>query len=215
MKDLYIVGAGGMGREVLNIVLDIHRFTGQQWNIKGFLDDTPDPLAGKKCDCAVVGTIQDYYPKPNDILAMGIANPADKKRLASLLKGRGATFERIVHTYHNGGLHNVVGEGIVIYPGFGMSVNCRIGDFCTLLTCSLGHDVVVGDYSTISTNCNVMGKVNIGEGVFMGGNSAIAPNVSIGDWSYLCLGSMVMKDVAPGDKVMGNPARAVGRAADD
>lgn len=33
MKDLYIVGAGGCGREVLQIIKDIHRIQGQRWNI--------------------------------------------------------------------------------------------------------------------------------------------------------------------------------------
>ena len=39
MKNLYIVGASGCGREVLNIIKDIHAIRGVQWNIVGFLDD--------------------------------------------------------------------------------------------------------------------------------------------------------------------------------
>lgn len=212
MKDLYIVGAGGMGRELLNNILDIQMLSGQRWNIKGFLDDTPDPLAGKECDYPVAGSIQDYFPGPNDVLAMGIADPAAKKRLSTLLKGRGAAFESIIHPHINGGRHNVVGEGIVIYPGFGMSVNIRIGDFCTFLSCSIGHDTCIGDFCTISGCCNIMGNVTLGSEVFMGGNAAIAPHVAVGDGAYICLGSMVMKNVKARDKVMGNPARAIGRA---
>ena len=215
MKDLYIVGAGGMGRELLNNILDIHMISGPRWNIRGFLDDTPDPLAGKECDYPVVGSIQEYFPRPNEVLVMGVADPAAKKKLASLLKGRGAVFDSVVHPHVNGGRHNVSGEGLVVYPGFGKSVNSRLGDFCTLLSCSIGHDVSIGDYCTISGCCNIMGNVTLGRGVFMAGNAAIAPHVTVGDGAYLCLGSMVMKDVKPGDKVMGNPARAIGRAGDD
>lgn len=212
MKDLYIVGAGGMGRELLNNILDIHRISGQRWNIRGFLDDTPDPLAGKECGYPVVGTIQDYFPGPDDVLAMGVADPAAKKKLASLLKGRGAVFESIIHPHTNCGRHNVFGEGLIVYPGCGMSVNIRIGDFCTLLCCSIGHDDDIGDFCTVSGFCNIMGNVTLGAGAFLGGNVAVAPHVSVGEGAYLCLGSMVMKDVKPGDKVLGNPARAIGRA---
>lgn len=212
MKDLYIVGAGGMGRELLNNILDIHRICGRRWNIRGFLDDTPDPLAGRECGYPVAGTIQDYFPGPDDVLAMGVADPAAKKKLASLLKGRGAVFESIIHPDANCGRHNVLGEGLIVYPGSGMSVNIRVGDFCSLITCSIGHDASIGDFCTLSGFCNIMGNVSLGPGVFMGGNAAIAPRVKVGEGAYICLGSMVMKDVEPGDKVLGNPARAIGRA---
>lgn len=210
MKDLYIVGAGGLGRELLNHVLDIHLLRGERWNIKGFLDDTEDPLQGKECGYPVAGTIEGYFPGPNDVLLMGIADPAAKKRIAGLLKTRGATFDSLVHPATNLGRHNQIGEGVVFYPGFGMSVNIKIGKFCTLLSCSIGHDVTLGDYCTISSCCNIMGKVVIDEGVYIGGNCAIGPGVKIGKGAFLCLGSMVMKDISPNAKVLGNPAREIG-----
>lgn len=210
MKDLYIVGAGGFGRELLNLILDIHAITGPRWNIRGFLDDTEDPLHGKACDFSVVGTIVEYMPKPNDALALGIASPAAKRKLVPLLKARGAAFETVIHPYAYLGRHNTLGEGVIVYGGFSMSVNVEIGDFVTLLGTGLGHDVRVGAYSTVSACCNIMGNVTLGSGVFVGGNVAIAPHVRIGDDAYLCLGSVVMKDVGNGVKVMGNPAREIG-----
>ncbi len=210
MKDLYIVGAGGFGRELLNLVLDIHTILGPRWNIVGFLDDTENPLHGKNCDYAVVGTIGDYQPKPNDVLALGIANPAAKRQLTADLKGRGAVFEQIIHPYVYMGRHNTVGEGAVICAGFCMTVNVNLGNFTTLLVSDLGHDVSIGDYSTLSPHCNIMGNTIVGEGVFIGGNVAIAPNITIGDNAYICMGSIVMKDVNPGSKILGNPAKEIG-----
>lgn len=213
MKDLYIVGAGGFGRELLNLILDIHAIAGPRWNIMGFLDDTEDPLRGKACDVSVVGTIADYTPRPNDALAFGIASPAAKRKLVPMLKARGAVFETVIHPYAYLGRHNTVGEGVIICSGFGMTVNVEIGNFVTILGTGLGHDVRVGDYSTISACCNIMGNVTLGKGVFVGGNVAIAPHVQVGDDAYVCLGSVVMKDVGAGCKVMGNPAREIGVSA--
>ena len=212
MKDLYIVGAGGFGRELLNHIQDIHKISGVRWNLKGFLDDTPDPLHDKECPLAVAGSIIDYYPKENDALALAIADPRAKKKVVSLLKGRGAVFENVIHPYVNLGRYNKFGEGLIVYPGCGMTVNATVGSFCTLLSCGIGHDVEIGDFCTISSLCNIMGGVKIGEGVFIGGNAAIAPHVTIGDGAYLCLGSMVLKDVPAGAKVLGNPAREIGLA---
>lgn len=207
MKDLYIVGAGGCGREVWQIIKEIHHIQGAQWNVIGFLDDTESPLEGKDCDLGVVGTIIDYIPKKNDVLVMGIASPRAKQLLVPTLLDRGAKFERVIHPYASMGNFNSVGAGAVIYSGFGMTVNVQIGDFVTLLSCGLGHDVQVGNYSTISSWCNIMGGVQIGEGVFMGGNCAVAPHSVIEDHAYLGVGSVVLRRVKQGKRVFGNPAR--------
>lgn len=209
MKNLYIVGAGGFGRELLNLILDIHAIAGQRWNIMGFLDDTEAPLAGKTCDFPVRGTILDYHPKPDDVLALGIASPHAKRKLVPLLKARGAFFETCIHPYAYLGRHNSIGEGAIIGGGFSMSVNVSLGDYVTILGSGMGHDVKVGDYSTISACCNIMGNVTIGSQAFISGNVAIAPHVAIGERAYVCIGSVVIKNVKAGAKVLGNPAREI------
>lgn len=213
MKDLYIVGAGGCGRETLVLLQDINRLQGPQWNIRGFLDDTEDPLRGKECDVGVAGSIQDYSPSPNDVLVMAVANPADKKMLAEMLKSRGAHFVSAIHPYTNMGQHCTIGEGVLVQAGYGMTVNVTIGSFVTLLSACVGHDVSIGDYTTISSHCNISGNVTIGDEVFMGGNVAVAPRLNIGRQSYLCMGSVVLKEVRAGVKVLGNPAREIGMAS--
>lgn len=210
MKDLYLVGAGGCGREVLNMILDMHAAQGPKWNIKGFLDDTDDPLKGKACDYSVVGTIKDYSPAPNDVLLMCIASPQAKQRLVPMLKARGAVFDSFISPWAYLGRHNQIGEGAVIYGGFGMSVNVTIGCFATLLGCGFGHDVVVGDFCTISGNCGLLGYAKVGDGVFMGDSVRVAPHVEIGDNAYVGIGSVVVRNVKSGEKVFGNPAREIG-----
>jgi sugar O-acyltransferase (sialic acid O-acetyltransferase NeuD family) len=210
MKDLYILGAGGFGRELMNMLLDIQNIKGPIWNIMGFLDDTEEPLKGKSCDYQVLGTIVDYQPKENDVLAMGIANPAAKEKIVNMLKTRSAVFESILHPYSYYARHISIGEGAIICAGFGMSVNVSVGDFTTMLNCSLGHDVTVGNYSTISGYSNIMGYVKVGQRVFIGGNVAIAPHVVIEDDAYVGVGSVVLKRVKAGEKVFGNPAKEIG-----
>lgn len=209
MKDLYIVGAGGCGREVLQIVKDIHKAEGLRWNIMGFLDDTEAPLAGKACDYGVVGTIVDYVPKENDVLAMAIADPSAKRALSGMLLERGAVFENIIHPDADLKEFSSMGMGNVIYGGFSMSNNVRIGNFTTLLSSLIGHDVQIGDYTTISALCNITGDVTIGEGVFIGGSCAVVPHAVIEDNAYVGIGSVVLRRVKAGKKVFGNPARVV------
>lgn len=207
MKNLYIAGAGGCGREVLKIIKEIHAIQGPRWNVMGFLDDTEAPLAGKDCDFGVVGTIRDFQPGENDVVVMGIASPQAKQLLVPSLKLRGVTFESVIHPYADLGHFCSLGEGAVIYSGFGMTVNVNIGSFATLLACGIGHDVKIGDYCTISSWCNIMGGVEIGDRVFMGGNCAVAPHAVIQDDAYVGVGSVVLRKVKAGKRVFGNPAR--------
>jgi len=209
MKDLYIVGAGGCGREVLQIVKDVNKFQGPKWNIIGFLDDTEDPLAGKDCDYKVVGTIQNYIPKDNDALVMAIASPQAKQKLVPMLADRGAVFETVIHPNASISEFSTIGVGTVIYQNAIVSCNVRVGNFVTLLACGLGHDTEVGHYSTISSYCNIMGGVKIGERVFIAGNCAVIPHITIENDAYIGVGSVVLHRVRTGTRVFGNPAHPI------
>ena len=50
--------------------------------------------------------------------------------------------------------------------------------------------------------------VRIGSDVWIGGGAIILPGVTIGDGAVIGAGSVVTRDVAPGQTVTGNPARA-------
>ncbi len=194
------------------MLLDAQAIRGQKYIIKGFLDDTKSSFADENIECPypIVGTIKDYIPKEDDVFLMGIADPIGKQKLATMLKEHGAKFESFIHPYAALGRYNKIGEGSIIYGGFGMTVNVDIGAFVTLQACYLGHDVTVGDYSTVSSMSNIMGYVNIGKRVFMGSNVAVAPHIIIKDDAYICVGSIVIRNVKQGTKVMGNPAREIG-----
>lgn len=47
MKDIVIIGAGGFGREVVELIDDIN-LRNPTWNIIGFVDDNPK-MQKKKC----------------------------------------------------------------------------------------------------------------------------------------------------------------------
>lgn len=53
------------------------------------------------------------------------------------------------------------------------------------------------------------GTVRLGNDVFIGVNSVILRDVTIGDYSIIGAGSVVTKDVPPNVVVVGNPARIV------
>jgi acetyltransferase-like isoleucine patch superfamily enzyme len=45
--------------------------------------------------------------------------------------------------------------------------------------------------------------------VFLGSHATILPDARVGAWAYVGAGSVVLRRVAPGAKVFGNPASQV------
>lgn len=209
MKDLIIIGAGGYGREVLQWCKDINSVE-KKWNIKGFLDDNAGSLDGIECDISVIGCVKDYYPSKGEEFVVAVAEPIIKENIVHLFKERGASFASVIHPEAKIGSFNELGEGIVLYPGCRIMVNTKIGDFVTILDAStIGHDAVVGAYSTICGGCGINGHVELGSRVFVGSHASIVPGRKVGDDAYIGGGSVVVSNIKPGVRVFGNPAKKI------
>lgn len=208
MKKIYIVGAGGFGRELLWWIKDINKIK-LTWEIAGFLDDDPYALDGYECDYGVVGGIRTWEPKEDEVFALALGSPALKRKIVGIMKSKGAKFATVIHPTAMLSEFAHHGEGFIMFPYAKLSANSTVGDFVTLLSSPIGHDTVIGDYSVISGNCNVIRNVEIGKEVFLAAGVCIAQDVRIGDGAYLGLGCVVLKDVKEGDTMFGNPARAM------
>ena len=214
MKKVLIVGAGGMGREVfewINLGNAFLKGLGYEpaWEFLGFIDDDLHALDNSKCDAKVVGTISDYKRTDGEFLIMGVSKPHVKEKLAALLKEKGGVFTTFNYPENIISPSATVGEGCVFYPGAFVGVDCKVGDFVTLLSTSLGHDAELGDYSTVSSWCGINGHVKVGKKAFVGSNAVILPGKKIGDEATVGIGSVVISNVKAGGTVFGNPAKKI------
>lgn len=210
MKKLIIVGASGFGREVLQWAKDAyHNENNMQWVIEGFIDDNINALDGFKCDFKILGKIKDWKPKEDELFVCAIAIPKTKELIINKLIKKGANFVSLVHPTAIIGEFCEIGEGFVVTPRAKISPNVKIGKYVTILGSGAGHDAVIGDFSTIAGNCSVNGHVVLGKRVFVASNSCIAPGKKIGDDVLIGMGSIVVTNIKPGIKVMGNPARKI------
>lgn len=76
---------------------------------------------------------------------------------------------------------------------------------CTILSHSYCSEYQKQNYGMKETT----GRVEIGDGVFVGIGSIITPGVTIGKGSYIAAGSVVVKDVPANVLVGGNPATII------
>jgi len=207
MKDLIIVGAGGLGRKVFVCLRRLN--TENQWNIRGFIDDNEHALDGKKCDLGIVGRISDWQPEENQVFVMGISDPHVKHVVSDKLIARGAKFITVVSPDVILGDYVEIGEGSVIMTPYNVESGVQIGKFVTMLGSTIALDGKLGDYSTTAGFANLT-YADIGKEVYVGSHAVILDNVKVGDGAFIGVGSIVMKDVPAYAQVFGNPARVVG-----
>jgi sugar O-acyltransferase (sialic acid O-acetyltransferase NeuD family) len=217
MKEIVILGAGGLAREIQQIVKDIntHAFFKNErlpLRLLGFIDEDKDNHGKIIHGIPVLGGfewLRDYEFNVNLVLGSGF--PQVKKRFVELAEQNGGfRFTTLVHPLAHIGDNVKLGEGVVIMMHNSITVDIEIGDYAMINQgCSIGHDTKIGKYACLSPHCVISGHTTIGEGVELGSNVVTKPGVSIGDWSVVGLQSGVVKDIPSRVVAVGCPAKPI------
>jgi sugar O-acyltransferase (sialic acid O-acetyltransferase NeuD family) len=210
-QDLVIISAGKYGRETFTWAVQAIAH-GAPWRVKGFLDDRSGVLDGYPYPVGILGDVNRYRIEENDVFIGAVGDPRDKVKYYSPLVERGGRFINLIHPLANIGTNVRLGTGIVLGPFASITCDARVGNHVAIGALSnVAHDTEVGDWCQISSHCGLNGNAALGEGVHLGSHVCIIPGVKVGAWAFAGAGSVVLRDIAPGVKVFGNPAIAVGR----
>lgn len=71
----------------------------------------------------------------------------------------------------------------------------------------LAHNVQLGESCLFAAGVGIAGSTRMGKGVVFGGHAGAIDHIEIGDGAMAAAKAAVTQDVAPGEIVMGNPAR--------
>jgi sugar O-acyltransferase (sialic acid O-acetyltransferase NeuD family) len=204
-RQLVIVGAGGLGIEALWTA----RAMGG-WELVGFADDNP-AKAGTLLDGEpVVGNTgvlaERFGPDLRFLLAVG--DNQVRRQLAATLATQGLRPGTVVHPTARRAPGVEIGAGCYIAPGVTLAPACVLGEHVIVNTNAvIGHECRIGDFTQICPGAIVTGQCRLGCGSYVGSNAALQPGVEVGDWGCVGACSFATTDVAPGQTVMGNPAR--------
>jgi sugar O-acyltransferase (sialic acid O-acetyltransferase NeuD family) len=202
---LFILGASDFGRD-LETYIDSMPLPKADWKIAGFLDDNVKALEGYRSDYEVLARIRDFRFKRGDLALLAIGDPEYKKKLYELLEDK-VEFLTYVAPDAFIGKFVTIGEGSVICPRAFIGPSVEIGRAVTVNGgTKLGHDVRIGDYSSLMVDITVGGHSEIGESVYIGSGATIIPSRRIRDRARVGAGSVVIRNVAEGQSVFGNPA---------
>ena len=212
-----IVGAGGFAREVLNHYL--HKFNPLKnfepscpWGVNFYVEpeytlDAINTLNQKKQGFAghekmafCVRALDNTFKIGHAFIGTG--NPCLKEKLSK-------------HVIHPTALdcsalnyNQTTSEGTIICPGVMITSNVMLGKMVTLnLNVTVGHDVLIDDYTTVNPGVHISGNVRIGKHCLIGTGAVIKEGITIADGTIIGAGAVVVKNILEPNHVhFGNPA---------
>jgi sugar O-acyltransferase (sialic acid O-acetyltransferase NeuD family) len=102
------------------------------------------------------------------------------------------------------------GQGVIICSKNVLTTDIEIGSFVHVnLSCTIGHDSMIGAFSTISPGVNISGNVNLKKSTFVGTNATILENVSVVSNVIIGAGAVVSKSLNEPGTYVGVPAKKI------
>lgn len=206
MKNLIIIGAGGMGRTVYSNALESIGY-GDKFVVKGFIDDNLNALDGFPNYPPVIDTIRDYQPKEDDVFVSSIGGASRKACMEEIIR-RGGEFTELIHQTARLLTNVKLGKGNFIGAYTVIGNDVVIGDYNMIQSYTIiGHDSKVGNYNRIDTHVTCVGGIVIEDDVNIHTSAVISHNVVVETGAHVGALSFVIKNVKAGTTVMGNPAK--------
>lgn len=165
---LVVIGAGGFGRETLDVIEAMNRDrTEPIFELLGVVDSCPSEaniarLARR--GVAYLGTETSWMDEGRHAqVLIGIGNPGLREVVAEKFGAAGFTAAIAIHPSASIGSSVTIGAGAVVCGGVQISTNVVIGNHVHVNpNVTVGHDSILRDFVSINPAAVVSGEVSIG-----------------------------------------------------
>ena len=211
-KEIAIYGAGGFAREVAWLVQSCNE-NSEAYKVVCFIDDNEDTHGTFLNSIPIMGLEDARRQFPKAKLVSGIGSPMTRHKLVEKAEAVGFEFETIIHPRVECSEWVDIGLGTVICAGNILTVNIVLGKHVQInLDCTIGHDVIMEDYTTLAPGVHVSGWVHFGKRVYVGTGAVFINGTKekplvIGDDAIIGAGACVTKPVPAGETWGGVPAK--------
>ena len=213
-QQLVVLGAGGFGREVLDVVDAVNGSrpaTAPAFEVLAVLDDgKPDPASLEAFGVPLLGRIEALHDLPLEVgYVIGIGSPQIRRAIDQAFQARPCPV--LVHPSVTMGRDVHLGPGTVVCAGARLTNHIRVGRHVHLnLNSTVGHDASLASYVTVSPLVAISGNVILEEGVMIGTGASLNPGITVGAASIIGSGAAVAHDIPPGVMAVGVPAKPRG-----
>lgn len=203
--DVVIVGAGGHGR----VVLEVLRAAGTH-RVIGFLD-ADETLAGSNVlGVPVLGHPQHLLKVRGKAKGAIVAVGDNRARVsyAAHLAEAGLELVSAVHPRAVVMASAKVGRNVVVAAGAVVGTEAILEDSVIINTSAVvDHECVVGEGAHVAPGAVLAGRVRVGAGAFIGLGSRVIQCLTVGEGAVVGAGAVVLRDIASNVTVVGVPAK--------
>lgn len=203
MRDLFIVGAGGFGREAIWTIERINSLSQQpQWNILGYADDDPKWTKGDNFEgYPILGSVETASKDhPGASVFVAIGNNSKRAQLYARLRGH--DFPALIDPKAQISPTTDFRHGSFIGAGAVIQVGAELGKFVIIgsnaIVC---HDASVGDFVNIGPGTVIASGVKVGKSASFFANASTMPWITIGENATISCGTGVKADLPAGSEV--------------
>jgi len=205
MKDVLLLGASGLAREVVAAA-------GERIRVIGVLDDNTALHGTRIAGIDVIGPVVDAVRSRIPLLIC-VGAGRGRQAIAATLAEYGVGEDRF-GTFVDGSVRIpsgcTVGRGSILLAGVVLTSAVRIGRHCVVMpNVTLTHDDTLGDFVTVAAGASLGGGVTVGEGAYLGMNASIRQGIQVGAGATVGMGAAVISDVTSGETWAGVPARPI------
>ncbi|MBD3947184.1 acetyltransferase [Nocardioides ganghwensis] len=212
-KPIVIVGAGGFGREVIDVVDAINaQAAAPEWEIVGVVDDSPTEINLKHLErrgTPFLGGTEKPFSWPEPVYyVVGIGNPRVRRLIADRYDAAHLKAATLVHPAVTQGFDVRIGAGSVVCAGVRLTTNISLGRHVHLnLNVTVGHDTTLEDFVSVNPLASISGDCVIEDDVLVGVAGVVLNGLTVGRGATVGGSACVVRDVTPGLVVKGVPAK--------
>lgn len=209
MKDIVLLGSGGLAREVAWLIEQIN-ITEQKWNILGYVSkDIPGTKIGNYPILGDDKWLLDRKIPTHAVCCVG-EGTLRKKIIDKVQKNSKIQFPNIIsrdvmlNDSINLGIGNIITKSCIL------TVDIKLGDFNIInLNSTIGHDCHIGSFVTLNPGCNISGNVTLCDGVTIGTGASCIQGITIYQNTTVGAGATVIRDIEANTVAVGIPAKSI------
>ena len=201
---LVVFGGGGHAKVVIDAAEKSRQFSEIQ-----LADDDPATWHRQVLGYRVIGGREALLAlageRPQVIVAIG--RNSTRAEVAGWLLEQGFELAKVIHPSVQLGNGVRIGEGCFLAAGVVVNCDAVLAPNVIVNTAaSVDHDCIVGTAVHLAPGCRLCGHVTVGKYSFLGAGVVVIPSVRIGESVLVGAGSTVIGDLADGSRVAGSPA---------
>ena len=201
MKNIVIVGAGDLGKEIVWLIEDINKRK-PTYLILGFLDDEIAKNQKEFYGYKVLGPVNRLDELTVPFSGVMAFQDGSVRRKIAESHTKVENWETIIHPTAVIADSSKIGEGSIFFPQTTVSVDSQLGKFgLYYIHSTVCNDCSVGNYVSVMTGAAILEHAKVGDGCFLAAGSCVYPHRQVGKEVKVGVEATVSRDCGDGAEV--------------